>query len=158
MLGRHLVDHPFLSNVMSLCFLTHIRFSFTAPDKAQFEFCSRSSLCFVPCASIYTTRVRTAFLRKCSWKCKSRRAVPATTACCWPSNFEATRQYQSAESIATKKCRLLSFDKASCKSISGFGSATLKEIGIAKGVAQTVRLGFAPLELTGRIRRTASWP
>jgi hypothetical protein len=58
MLGRHLVDHPFLSNVMSLCFLTHIRFSFTAPDKAQFEFCSRANPFLVPGASIYTTRAR----------------------------------------------------------------------------------------------------
>src|SRR5262249_28287972 len=74
MLGRHLVDHPFLSNVMSLCFLTHIRLSFMAPDRAQLEFCSRASLFFVHCASIYTTRVRTAFLRECPWKCKSRRA------------------------------------------------------------------------------------
>src|SRR5215468_5361222 len=56
MLGRHLVDHPFLSNVMSLCFLTHIRLSFMAPDWAQFEFCSRACLFFVHCASIYTTR------------------------------------------------------------------------------------------------------
>jgi hypothetical protein len=35
MLGRHLVDHPFLSNVMSLCFLTHIRFSFMAPGQGS---------------------------------------------------------------------------------------------------------------------------
>src|SRR5215510_4647317 len=110
MLGRHLVDHPFLSNVMSLCFLTHIRFSFMAPDRAQFEFCSRANQFLVPGASIDTPRARIAFLRECSWKCKSRRAVSAATACCWPSNFEATRHYQSAESIATKKCWLLSFD------------------------------------------------
>src|SRR5262245_53970143 len=119
MLGRHLVDHPFLCNLMSLCFLTHIRFSFTAPERSQFEFGSRAY--FVPRASIDTTRARTAFLRECPWKCKSRRAVPATTACCWPSNFEATRQYQSAESIATEKCWLLSFDQTSCKNNSGLG-------------------------------------
>src|SRR5215831_13961621 len=102
MLSRRLVDRSFLSNVMSLCFLTHIRFSFTALDRVQFEFCSRANLFFVRGASIDTTRARTVFLRECHWKCKSRRAVPAATACCRSSNFEATRPYQSAESIATK--------------------------------------------------------
>src|SRR5215467_7587808 len=117
-----------------------------ALDRAQSGLGSRAKPVLCPrLFDLHDARVWTAFLRECPWKCKSRRAVPATTACCWPSNFEATRQYQSAESIATKKCRLLSFDKASCKSISGFGSATLKEIGIAKGVAQTVRLGFRAL-------------
>ena len=109
-----------------------------ALDRAQSGLGSRAK----PGASIYTTHVRTALLRECPWKCKSRRAVSATTACCWPSNFEATRHYQSAESIATKKLWLLSFYQAYCKSNSGFGPATLKEIGIAKSVAQTVQLKF----------------
>src|SRR5215510_352212 len=111
LLGGHLVDHPSLSNIMSLCFLTHIRFSFMAPDRAQFEFASRAKPVLRPWRfDLHDARLRTAFLRECSWKCESRRAVSATTACCWPSDFEATRQYQSAEATATKKCRLLSFD------------------------------------------------
>jgi hypothetical protein len=58
MLGRHLVDHPFLSNVMSLCFLTHKRFSFMAPDMAQVEFCSRANPFLVPGASIDAAHAR----------------------------------------------------------------------------------------------------
>src|SRR5215510_4784923 len=126
-----------------------------APDGAQFEFASRAKPVLGPWRfDLHDARVRTAFLRECSWKCKSRRAVPATTACCWPSNFEATRPYQSAESIATKNCWLLSFYQASCKSNSGFGSATLKEIGIAKGVAQS---GPAQVHRAANHQSRANW-
>src|SRR5262250_4028235 len=104
-----------------------------ALDKAQSGLGSQAKPVLRPRRfDLHDARVWTAFLRECSWKCKSRRAVSATTACCWPSNFEATRHYQSAGSIATKKLWLLSFYQASCKSNSGFGSAMLKEIGIAK--------------------------
>src|SRR5215510_250831 len=109
MLGRHLVDHPFLSDVMSLCFLTHIRFSFTAPDRAQFEFCSRANLFFVPVASIYTTRGQ-RFSENVPGNAKAdgqflpRRLVVGLLILRRPDNTN------TAESIATKKFWLLSFD------------------------------------------------
>jgi len=57
-----------------------------ALDKAQSGLGSQAKPVLRPRRfDLHDARVWTAFLRECSWKCKSRRAVSATTACCWPS-------------------------------------------------------------------------